>query len=300
MTDHDSWSPRKVAIIGVGLLGGSFGLAVRQAFPSCQVIGVSRRAPSRQQALQRAAVQQATDDATAACDGADLIVLATPVDRVARYVQQLAPHCPSDALITDLGSTKASIVAAAEADPLGRQMFVGSHPIAGGEQTGAQHARQELFRGKTVVLTPTERTDARRLQRAGRIWAALGASVVQMSPQAHDQAVAAVSHVPHLLASLLASLPSEEARRLAGSGWCDTTRVASGDPEMWAAICQENAAAIVAEIDRLRQSLDQLRQRIADGETAAVHDVLQQAKQARDRVLSRPPAAADRPLTDDV
>lgn len=288
MTDqHESWQPQTVAIIGVGLLGGSFGLALRHTFPACHVIGVSRRQSSLDDALKCGVAQTVTDDAQAACRDADLVVLATPVDRVGAYVRQLAGCCPQHALITDLGSTKASIVAAAEADPLGRIKFVGAHPIAGGEKTGAQHARAELFQGKTTVLTPTAQTDHQRLRRSHAIWTAFGSQVVQMTPQQHDQAVAAVSHVPHLLASLLASLPGEADLQLAGTGWCDTTRVASGDPDMWAAICQENAAAIVGEIDRLSGSLQRLRDLIAGGHIAAVQQVLLHAKQARDHVVSQ-------------
>ncbi len=287
MTDHESWLPQKVAIIGVGLLGGSFGLAARQAFPACQVTGVSRRESSRQQALQRGAVHQATEDAAAACHDADLIVLATPVDRVGRYIHELAGVCPADALITDLGSTKASIVAAAEQHPLGREKFVGAHPIAGGEQSGAEHARGDLFRGKVTVLTPTAQTDRKRLERSCQIWNAVGGRVVQMSPLQHDQAVAAISHVPHLVASLLVNLPQETDLPLAGSGWRDTTRVASGDPEMWAAICLENSAAIVAEIDRLAASLAQLRERVAERQTADIQAILTQAKQVRDAVVAQ-------------
>lgn len=278
------WQPRRLAIIGVGLLGGSFGLAIRREFPSCHIVGVSRGKASRESAIARGAVHEATEDTNQACQQADLVVVSTPVDRVADIIISIADICDENAIVTDLGSTKATIVSAVEAHESARQKFVGAHPIAGGEKTGAQHARDDLFQNRTVVLTPTEATDLNRVERCKVLWQQLGSRVVTMSPHGHDQAVATISHVPHLVASLLAELPGDEPRQLAGTGWLDTTRVASGDPEMWTAICQENRLAIASELDRFAASVQQLRQTILHGKDDDLMAFLDRAKQVRDAV----------------
>jgi prephenate dehydrogenase len=275
-------APRRVAILGVGLLGGSFGLAIRKRFPGSTVVGVSRSESSRQAAIDRGAIHEATSDLRQACRDADWVVIGTPVDRIAEMAIAASEVCRDGTLITDLGSTKAGIVGAIEADATASRLFVGSHPIAGGEKTGAEHARDDLFQGRTTVLTPTERTDRGRLSLCRQIWESIGSRVVILSPQEHDEALAAVSHVPHLVASLLANLPDERSRELAGTGWLDTTRVASGDPEMWAAICAENRDAIVAQLDRAGAALREFRDAIAQDNTARLVDLLAIAKRHRD------------------
>ena len=280
------WQPRRLAIIGVGLLGGSFGLAIRREFPDCHIIGVSRAKASRESAIARGAVHEATEDMNQACQQADLVVVSTPVDRVAEIIINITDICDEDAIITDLGSTKATIVASVEANESARRKFVGAHPIAGGEKTGAQHARDDLFQNRTVVLTPTAATDLNRVEKCKVLWQRLGSRVVMMSPHGHDQAVATISHVPHLVASLLAELPGDDARRLAGTGWLDTTRVASGDPEMWTAICQENRLAIAAELDRFAASVQQLRETILHGQDDNLMAFLDRAKQVRDALAN--------------
>jgi prephenate dehydrogenase len=278
--------PRRVAIIGVGLLGGSFGLAIRREFPECHLVGVSRNGTSRDAAIARGAIHEATDDIQAACRDADLIVVSTPVDRVADIILGIADVCPEDAILTDLGSTKAAIVSAVQSSPSAGAKFVGAHPIAGGEKTGAQHARDDLFVNRTVVLTPTDVTDPARLQTCEHLWQRLGSRVVMMSPQDHDQAVATISHVPHLVASLLVELPNADSLRLAGTGWLGTTRVASGDPEMWTAICQANRLAIADELARLGAAVQNLRNAILTGDDAEVMRFLDQAKRSRDAVVN--------------
>jgi len=281
------WTLDRVAIIGVGLLGGSFGLGIRSLFPDSVVVGVSRNESSRRAALASGTIHEATDDARGACTGADLVIVATPVDRIAQCVIDAADVCRDDAIVTDLGSTKASIVSEVQSHANGRLKFVGAHPIAGGEKTGAQHSQTDLFRGKTVVLTPTDMTDIERVQRCKSLWHAMGSRVVILSPQAHDQAMASISHVPHLVASLLASLPADDARLLAGKGWLDTTRIASGDPEMWTAICRENRLAILAELERFGHSLQTFRETLLRGRDAELFNLLATAKQVRDSITGR-------------
>jgi prephenate dehydrogenase len=270
----------------VGLLGGSFGLSIRREYPDCHVVGVSRGKSSRDSAIERESVHEATDDMYAACNNADLVVVSTPVNRVAEIIISIADACDDQAIVTDLGSTKATIVSSVETNESARRKFVGAHPIAGGEKTGAQHARDDLFLNRNVVLTPTDATDPHRVEQCKVLWQRLGAQVVMMSPQEHDQAVATISHIPHLIASLLVELPDQQSRSLAGSGWLDTTRVASGDPEMWTAICQENRLAIAAELGRFGDSVHQLKEMILHGKDANLMAILDRAKQVRDAIAA--------------
>ncbi len=283
--DSTTWKPEKVAIIGVGLLGGSFGLAIRDIYPAAHRVGVARGEASRQAALRIEAVDEASADFRRACRDADLVVIATPVDRIATLVIEAAGICRDSALVTDLGSTKAGIAVAVATNPLALGKYVGAHPIAGGEKTGAEHARHDLFRDRPVVLTPTAASDPQRLLHSATMWRALGARVFEMSPEAHDRALAFMSHLPHLVASTLAQLLDDTTRPLVGPGWLDTTRVASGDPEMWTAICKENRAEIVIGLDRMGDSLRQLRDAIHRGDDGRVFELLAAAKRSRDDVL---------------
>lgn len=277
-----SWSPRRVAIVGAGLLGGSFALAIRGRYREATLIGVSRSQRSRDAAVRCGAVHEAVEDAKEACRQADLVVLATPVDRIASLAITAASVCSEDALITDLGSTKASIVVAVHKHPLAARMFVGSHPIAGSEKTGAQHARAELFASRPVVLTPIDQSDPCRVRRASELWQSIGARVVVMTPEDHDRVMALISHVPHLVASALANLLDAPCKGLVGNGWLDITRVASGDPEMWTAICQENRAAIIAGLEDVSAKLQQFRDAMIAGDDRRLYELLQDAKQTRD------------------
>jgi len=272
---------RRVTIIGVGLLGGSVALALRRR--GIHVTGYSRRESTRRAAVDCRAVDQATDDLAQACDGADGIVVAAPVHRIAALVCDAAGAATPDALITDVGSTKSRIVAEVHAESvIAAERFVAAHPIAGSEKTGVESASRSLFDGRTIVVTPSASNEADRIERACEFWRQTGGVVFQMTPQQHDQRLAAVSHVPHLVSSLLASLLEPDGEPLIGSGWRDMTRVAAGDPEMWTAICRHNRSAILSEIDRFAGELDNLRERIETGDASALQSWLQAAKDRKD------------------
>lgn len=282
----------RVAVIGAGLLGGSFGLAFRRLDPAAEIVGVSRSASSREAALQCGALTSATDDVDAACKGCDLVVVCVPVDGITEMVLRAAQQCRDEALIMDLGSTKASIVRAIDKHDHAGRLFVGTHPIAGSEKTGAQNARADLFHSKTVIITPGKRTPDALVQRAEALWQALESKVVRMTPEDHDLAMASVSHVPHLVASMLAALLPPDAVSLVGSGWIDTTRVASGDAELWTAICRENATAIGHELQSANQWLVKIADCIGRGDFDSVRQMLQQSKRIRDVVVSAAPRRA--------
>lgn len=278
-TDSSIWSPSVVAIIGTGLLGGSFALSLRRAFPGIRVRGVGRRTETLELARERGIIDDVCETVEEASDGSDLICVATPVDLVPEQVRIAARVCAEDAVITDVGSTKATIVSAVEADENSARYYVGGHPIAGGEKSGPEHARGDLFLGRAVVLTPTERTDAARVLRLEAIWKACGAApVLRTTPEEHDRLLAATSHLPHLVASALASILPEGADPFVGTGWRSTTRIAGGAAEMWTAICRENASAIVEQMLRMETQLRGLREAIAGGDDASLRDLLEQAR----------------------
>jgi len=218
-------------------------------------------------------------------------VVCAPVDHIVEQVAQLAPHCQPGTLITDAGSTKRSIVAeltefATGPNWPGEVSFVGSHPLAGNEKKGPQHARAELFNGRTVIITPTpvsHPADVRRLQ---EFWRGLGASVRQMSAEEHDQALAVTSHLPHLAAAALAGATPERYVTLTASGWQDTTRIAAGDPTLWRQIMLANRENLLAALAQLTASLDKWRAALETEDAAELERLLIEAKRIRDAVGS--------------
>ncbi|TWU58695.1 prephenate dehydrogenase [Rubripirellula tenax] len=293
-TPEDDW-PRRVAILGVGLLGGSVAMSIRRRRPNCVFVGYSRDAARLAGAVDRGVIGRATGSIEEACRDADVVVVATPVDRIAGMVIEAARHSPAGCLITDVGSTKSGIVANVEEDPVAMAKFVAAHPIAGSEKSGSQHAVADLFDGKVVVLTPqsTEQmadqvAGTAMVGRADHFWKMTGGTTITMSVADHDAHLAAVSHVPHLVSALVARMVPPAARSLVGSGWTDITRVAAGDPEMWTAICRENRTAIAGELARLASELDGLRQIIQDADDVLLLDWLAHAKRTKESIQSAP------------
>jgi prephenate dehydrogenase len=274
--------PRRVAVLGVGLLGGSVGLALRRKVPAVEIVGTSRNASRRDLAIACGAVHHAVDSIHDACQDADVVVVASPVDRIAEMVIEAAESTSADCLITDVGSTKAGIVDAVSRHSQAQTKFVAAHPIAGSEKTGVQHASESLFDGRLIIVTPGGGETAESIGRAERFWALTGGQTLRMSPQQHDTHLASVSHVPHLVSALVARLASPSARRLIGSGWRDVTRVAAGDPSMWTAITSENRSAISGELRRFAEEVDGLRQMIDSASDEDLFRWLAEAKQIKD------------------
>ncbi|MFM7072752.1 MAG: prephenate dehydrogenase [Planctomycetota bacterium] len=282
-----------VAILGVGLIGGSIGLGLLERGLSHRVIGIGRRPATLRSAYRRRAITTYTTDIARGVAEADLIVVCTPVETVADQVAAIRGVCRPDALITDVGSTKASIVAAIQATELAasrsavpglRGRFLGSHPMAGSEKTGVRYADAALFQGRAVILTPTADTPTAVQRRLTRFWKSLGARVVALSPEVHDQSVAAISHLPHLVASALAASTDAGHLPLAGGGWRDTTRVAAGDVELWRQIFLDNRQALLPCLDRFLNKLDAFRVAVRDGDSAALRCLLEAGKEIRDAV----------------
>jgi prephenate dehydrogenase len=275
-----------LVIVGVGLIGGSIGLAARRRGLAERIVGVGRQQSSLDAALALGAIDEGSLDLIAAVSRADLAVFCTPVDRIAEQVLDSAPHCRPGTLLTDAGSTKAAIVAAIEAELPAHVHFVGSHPLAGSEKRGPEFADAELYQDRLTIVTTTPRTKPNNVERVTAFWQALGSHVKVMSPDEHDSALAMTSHLPHLTASALAGVLPLALRDLTASGFRDSTRVAAGDPSLWTGIFLQNRAAMLVALESLQARLVLFRQAIAAGDRATLDTLLTQAKRMRDALGS--------------
>jgi len=276
----------RVCIVGVGLIGGSMGLAVRSREKTCRVVGVGHRKTSIDRALETGAIDEGTLDAAEGIKDADLVVLATAVGLIARLGKEIASSLPKGCIVTDVGSTKSEIVASLEAVLPAGVHFVGGHPIAGSEQRGIDAARADLFQGKVCVLTPTPRTDPHAMRRLADFWTALGARVVTLSPVEHDATLARTSHLPHVAAAaLIASLRSPDTA-FAGTGLRDTTRVASGDVELWCDILLTNRDAVLDAMNVFTAEMEELRRAVETGDRKQLASLLAAARARRDELWS--------------
>jgi len=280
-----------VAIVGVGLLGGSIGLALRKRKLARDVIGIGHRAASLRAAKRSGAVTQTTTNLESGVAGAALVIVCTPVGLVVEHARQAALYGPAGVLVTDVGSTKEAIVVALdhalERNNPRQATFVGSHPMAGGEKHGPQHARADLLEGRTVVVTPSEQTPAKPVREIERFWKSLGAIVQRLSPKIHDQAVASISHLPHLIAAALASNTRADALPLAANGWLDSTRIAAGDPELWTQILTQNRFNVLETLDGLERTLADFRKALVYNDAAQLAKLLSAGKSVRDSCGTR-------------
>ncbi|MFN3544434.1 MAG: prephenate dehydrogenase [Thiobacillus sp.] len=276
----------RLALVGTGLIGGSFALALKQAGAVREVVGVGRNPARLTLARELGLIDRAVDWAEAA--QADCILLALPVGETEAVLRQLAPHLKAGAVVTDAGSTKANVVAAART-ALGTRVpdFVPGHPIAGSEQSGPAAARADLYRGKRVVLTPEADTRADAVARVRALWEVAGAQVETLDAAQHDRIFAAVSHLPHLAAYTLVDELARRADgevffRFAASGFRDFTRIAGSSPEMWRDIALANRDALLAELDAYLAALQTLRAAVDARDGAALHTIFSRARKARE------------------
>ncbi|MGA8005229.1 MAG: prephenate dehydrogenase/arogenate dehydrogenase family protein [Burkholderiales bacterium] len=281
----------RVAVIGVGLIGGSFALALKAAKACGQVVGVGRGKANLDAALARGAIDVTESDVARAARGADLILVATPVAQFANIFATLARALSPNALVIDAGSTKQDVIAVARAG-LGARIaqFVPAHPIAGAEHSGVAAAKADLFQGKNVVLAPLAENAAQSIARATAAWQACGARVTRMAPEEHDAVFAAVSHLPHLLAFALVHEISQRPNSAqlfgyAAGGFRDFTRIASSHPEMWRDICIANRDALLAELARYGAQMESIRALLAAGDAAGLEAIFASARAVRNRWL---------------
>lgn len=279
---------KKVTIVGVGLLGGSLGLALKKRRLAKEVVGFVRRQASVAECKKARAVDIATRDLRGAVEGADLIVLCTPLAQMRALVREMAPALKRGAIVTDVGSVKASVVRAVEAliEKAGAR-FVGSHPMAGAEKTGVAAARANLFEGAACVVTPTRRSDKAAVRKVEQLWKAIGGRVIRLSPDLHDVLVSRSSHLPHVAAATLANLILNPAQpkvqaSLCASGFRDTTRIASGSPEMWRDIALANRKNLDQTLNAFLRELEKFRRALKSGDAKGIIRFFEQAKQRRD------------------
>jgi prephenate dehydrogenase len=270
-----------VAIVGVGLIGGSVGSALRARALARRVVGIGRNEARLAEGVRLGALDVATTELARGVSEADVVVVCTPVTQVADDVMRAAESSEEDVLITDAGSTKRTIVEAVERDPRSRAVFVGGHPIAGSEQKGVEYARPDLFQGRVCALTPTRQTPLDRLDRARRFWTSLGCRIVETSPDAHDAALALTSHLPHAVAAALAGTVPIAALTMAAGAYRDGTRVAKSDAALWAGIFRENRGPVLESLAAFQHQLGALIRALENDDDAAIRAWWEDARDRR-------------------
>ena len=292
---------KRLAIIGVGLIGGSLARAVKRAGLCGEIVGSGRDVAQLRKAVELGVIDRYDIDIASAVRDADMVVIAVPLGAMEQVLRALVGHIRTDAIVTDVGSAKASVVSAAR-NVFGEvpANFVPGHPIAGTEKNGVEASFAELFQGRRVILTPLPHTDAHALAQVHLLWRTAGAEVVEMGVEHHDEVLAATSHLPHILAYALVDTlvrmdagmdanadNSEEIFRFAAGGFRDFTRIASSDPVMWRDICLANRPAIITLLERFRGDLDALTELIRAGDSERILAVFSRAKAARDRCYQK-------------
>lgn len=290
---------RQAAIIGVGLIGGSLGMILRRKTLADQVVGVGRRVENLKTAVALGAIDRYVADPQEGVVGADLVVLATPVDTYERHLHEWAHRLVPGAIVSDVGSVKGPLVERSEATMPAGVHFVGAHPIAGKEKTGVAAGSDQLFKGARCILTPTKRTDPTAFDRVKQLWEEAGSIVLTMDPHIHDQILGAVSHLPHVVAFALMNaladlrdqqVPSLDLTGHSGGGLRDTTRIAASSPEMWRDIFLWNRDNVVSYIDRYAGALEELKQLIKTGDAAGIEKFLERAKGEREKLNNSSPS----------
>jgi prephenate dehydrogenase len=271
-----------VAIIGVGLIGGSVGLALRKRRLTAEVIGVGRNQAVLEEIKRQGMIQHGTTVLEEGVARAEVVVVCTPVNRIADDVRRAAEVAGAEVLVTDVGSTKRQIVDAVERQPCAASVFVGAHPLAGSERRGAAHASADLFEGRICMLTPTYRTPPEQLRRARAFWTSLGCKLVEMSPAEHDEILAHTSHLPHALAAALAVAVPAEWHALAAGAFRDGTRVAAADTALWTAIFRDNRGPLLKALGHLQGSLDTFKYALMTDDEDAIRRWWDEAKRRRD------------------
>ena len=283
----------KLVVIGVGLIGGSFALALKRARVVQRVVGVGRTRANLAAALRLKVVDEISQDPARAVRDADFVLLATPVGQMPAVMSSIAQHVPGHAVITDAGSTKRDVIACAQRF-LGAHLarFVPAHPVAGTELSGAAAAFPDLFRGRNVILTTQAGTRAGAIALVRRAWEACGARIVRLDARAHDEILAAVSHLPHVIAFALVNMLAGQRNPaqlfgLSAGGLRDTVRIAGSSPEMWADICVANREALLAALEGYENELEQTRAAIERADAQELRRLFSRARAAREKWLVR-------------
>ena len=283
---------KRVAIVGVGLIGGSFALALKEKKLCGHVVGAGRSAANLKLALERGVIDSIASEAATAVQDADLVLIATPVAQIEEIFLLIESKIKPNAIISDAGSTKRDVVAAARKGLGGKiAQFVPAHPVAGAEKSGAAAASAGLFRGRRLVLTPLIENQEVDIETISSLWTALGARVSRMSPEEHDRVLAAVSHLPHLLAYALVSdigarADAAQLFGYAAGGFRDFTRIASSHPEMWRDICLANSDELLKEVAHFSGQVEKVKKLLEKKDSKAIEKLFTDARAARERWLN--------------
>lgn len=284
----------KLVIIGVGLIGGSFALALRQAGMIKQIVGIGRSPGNMQRARERGIIDEIARDFPSALKDADLVLLAMPVGQTSHIMAQIAPYLESGTIVSDVGSTKQDVILAARTH-LAKHLtnFVPSHPIAGTEFSGADAADKRLFHDKHLIITPLEENSEQSINLVATLWQYCGANITCMPADEHDRILAAISHLPHVLAFTLMNHVRENVEdqpetllRFAGSSFRDCTRIASSSPEMWRDICLANQETLLKQLDAYQSKLTVLRTLLANRDGAALEKTFKAARETHQKWLN--------------
>lgn len=282
-----------MAVVGVGLIGGSLARAARERGLVSRIVGLGRGRENLRRALELGVIDAMETDWGKGMRDAELVVLATPVESIMQLLPKIGTLCGKDTLVTDVGSVKGSIVQEAERTLPRPSRFVGGHPIAGTENSGVEASFSSLFTDRKTILTPTDRTDAEALDRVRRLWEAIGSNVVVMDPENHDRVMGFVSHLPHIVAyALVHTIYSEDQRegnlaRFSAGGFLDFTRIASSHPEMWRDICLMNREALLEAVDSFALTLDKLKALISAKDGNGLEEHFDQCRRTRADLLKK-------------
>lgn len=279
-----------IAIIGLGLIGGSIGLGLKKASPEVKIIGIPRREETIQEAIKRGAIDEGTTDPKKGAAEADIVFLCTPINLIIPILKEITPALKKGAIVTDVGSSKGEIVSQAEKIMPKGTYFVGGHPMAGKEQVKLEAAEVDLFKDKNWILTVTSKTSKKALEKVEEVVRLLGGLVVRMDPKIHDLAVAGISHMPLAVAAALVNAvcdsekAKDEMKLCAASGFRDTTRIASGDPILGVDMFTTNKKAVLQTLSAFKKSLSRLEKLIKEGDSDEIEKELERAKNFRDSI----------------
>lgn len=278
-------SIQRISILGTGLLGGSIGLALKSLSSDYQITGYSHNESTVRRAVEVGAIDHGTTDPAKAVDQAQMVILCTPVGVFDEILLKIGPALAAGTVITDVGSTKRSVIHLADKHLPAGIFFVGSHPIAGSEKRGVEFARTDLFHKHLCILTPTGKTDPTALSTVEKLWQQIGMRTMHLSPEDHDRLLANISHLPHLLAAALVAMQPQEALNLSGKGFLDTTRIAGGDGGLWRDILLDNRDNLAESVEQLKSQLDGVLAMLRDGKGEPLRHWLDAAAERRELLM---------------
>lgn len=275
---------KRITIVGVGLMGGSLGMAIKKHRLAREVIGLSHRQTALAQAVKSKAIDVPCLDVKKAIVNADMVILAAPVDSIVKLLTTINPYLKRGCIVTDVGSAKVKIVESSGKVLTVPSFFVGSHPLAGSEKKGVEHASENLFEGAVCIMTPTEKTNQVAMQKVKHFWTKLGMDVKLLTPEEHDEILAYVSHLPHVLAyGLMESIPPKFLE-YASQGLKDSTRIAASSPQMWSDICLANSKNVLNALDKCVEHLAGFRKAIVSRDHKSLLHQFTKAQEKREKL----------------